>query len=225
MIVERAKKAEAVAKKQIDQQQDMLAIVDKAVGEGEALLNSTRQQQQKLDELMADADRHRETAASAAAMAKDVVDEAHKTLETLRNFDTEVESSKGDADAAVAKFPEVERLLEEAEAKLEEVKAGEMGEAGEEADKALEMLEEAKAEADKVANETSTLLDLADSAAAAALQADQLQLRVMQEDARLQKLENSTQDFVDKADEALQIAESTADVEDNYRRKAESALR
>jgi len=203
----------------------MLSIVKTAVTEGESLLNETRQRQQKMDEMMADADRHKQKAAKAAADATDIVDEAQRTLETLRNFDTEVENSKDDAEAAVASFPDVQRVIGEAEAEIERVRGGEMDRAAEDVDKSLEMLRESLQHTQQIANDTDKLRDLARDAADAAIAAEGLQKRAMDNETALRELENSTDSFVRKADEALQVAESVGPIEDAYKRKAENVMK
>ena len=224
-IVESARSQEDVARRQIEQQKEMLSIVKTAVTEGESLLNETRERQQKMDEMMADADRHKQKAAKAAADATDIVDEAQRTLETLRNFDTEVENSKDDAEAAVASFPEVQRVIGEAEAEIERVRGGEMDRAAEDVDKSLEMLRESLQHTQQIANDTEKLRDLARDAADAAIAAEGLQKRAMDNETALRELENSTDGFVRKADEALEVAESVGPIEDAYKRKAENVMK
>ena len=224
-IADNAQKELEVAERQIEQQKEMLSIVKQAVHDGETLLNETRLKQQKMDELMADADRHEQKALAAANEAKDIVDEAKTTLETLRNFDEEVASSKDDAATAVASFPEVKRVIEEAEAKLEEVRGGEIESAGEEVAKSAEMLEETLRLAQQVANDTGKLDRLGRDAAAAAIAAEDLQRRVMDNETALRKLENETEGFVQKAEETLEIAESVGPIEENYKRKAENVMK
>lgn len=224
-IVDNAHKEEEVANKQIKQQKEMLSIVKTAVNEGETLLNETLLRQQKLDELMADADRHEQKAGKAAADAKNIVDEAQNTLETLRNFDEEVASSKDDAEAAVNSFPEVRRVIEEAEDKMDEVRDGEMSRAAEDVDRSLETLLETLRHTQQIANDTEKLDELAKKAADAAVTAEDLQRRVMDNETALRGLENSTENFVQKADEALEIAESVGPIEEKYKRKAENVMK
>ena len=224
-IVDGARKEEDVAKRQIEQQKEMLSIVKSAVNDGETLLNETRLRQQQMDELMADADRHQQKALKAAADAKDIVDEAENTLTTLRNFDEEVANSQGDAEAAVASFPEVRRVIDEAEAKLAEVRGGEMNRAAEDVDRSVEMLDEALQNARQIANDTAKLEELARDAADAAIAAEDLQRRVMDNETALRKLENDTDNYVAKAEEALEVAESVGPIEDAYKRKTENVMK
>jgi len=223
-IIESARKEEDLSKRHIEQQQQLLAIVDKSVGEGEKLLNETKAQQQIIDELLADADRHKTAALEAATTAKDIVDEAQNTLKTLRNFDEEVENNRGDANAAVKLFPEVERLIKEAENKTKETKNGEMVKAEQEVSRSLEMLEEALKQTHEAANDTDKFADLSSKAVTVAMTAEHLHKQVIGNDTALKELEKSTDESILKANEALEVAEAVMPDLNDRRRKTEDLM-
>jgi len=68
----------------ISQHESLIVDVERQKSETESLLVRGYEQQQRTDELLADADAARDTARKAVAKAEDTLREANETLRTLR---------------------------------------------------------------------------------------------------------------------------------------------
>jgi len=73
----------------ISQHESLIIDVERQKSETETLLVRGYEQQQRTDELLADADAARDTARKAVAKAEDTLREANDTLRTLRGLATE----------------------------------------------------------------------------------------------------------------------------------------
>ncbi|GLH05167.1 Netrin-A [Gryllus bimaculatus] len=158
--------------------------------QADELLQAAIQQQQRLDELLADADAANDKASEAVRLGDKTLKEAQETLETLQEFDNQVQESKGQAEEALRLVPEIEELINEANEKTNGARRALEGaqltakNARDIAVKAQSVFaEQASQEADQIrrrANDTKLeavrLSDKADELAAnVALTADQMQ--------------------------------------------------
>jgi laminin gamma 1 len=123
------------------------------------LLEEAMRQQRVTDELLANTDAALERAKAAVAGGERVLEDAKQTLKTLKEFDATVQESRGRADDALKKVPEIDRLITDAEAKTgdaEQALEGALTDAIEARDVAKEaqrIAEKASDDADRIRGE------------------------------------------------------------------------
>nr|CAD7454512.1 unnamed protein product [Timema tahoe] len=102
---------------------EILANLDDQLDQSEDLLARGMEQQQLVDELLADVDAANSKADKAVQLGDKTLQEAQETLRTLqgqrcsKEFDNQVQESKGAAQNALDSVPEIQRLIADAENK------------------------------------------------------------------------------------------------------------
>ncbi|KAJ8300900.1 hypothetical protein KUTeg_022419 [Tegillarca granosa] len=135
---------------------DLLNDVTNQKINAEDLLADGVRQQQRVDELLAEVDVARSMARDAVEKAEKTLLEANQTLQTLLDFDKQVQQSKDKADEALRKIPEIEGQIEDAEKKTGEAQASLSG-AESDADMALKLAQQAQSTAQNASNEASRI--------------------------------------------------------------------
>jgi len=86
------------------------------------LLDRANMQQQVVDRRLADMDKHRAKALEAVDMGNNVLINAEKTLETLRDFENRVASNKDAAEQALTRIDEIKNTIKAATEKTDQAK-------------------------------------------------------------------------------------------------------
>ncbi|XP_011419247.3 laminin subunit gamma-1 [Magallana gigas] len=189
--------------------------------EAEGLLDSGIKNQQKVDELLAEVDVARTLAREAVARAEKTLAEANETLQILLGFNKQVEESKGKAQDAIKKIPDIENLIKRAENKTQEARDALSG-AESDANEALSLAQLAQVTATNASMEASRIRQDADSTKVRSTslkdQADMLFNEMSLTEQELAKYENQATidsqlaaDALGKADGAKNTAKKVSD--------------
>ncbi|OWF54908.1 laminin subunit gamma-1-like [Mizuhopecten yessoensis] len=197
------------AERLIQQNKQLLEDVDSQKGEANALLKSVMGKQQRIDELLAEVDAARAMAREAVDKAEKTLQEANNTLQTLLAFDKDVQNSKGEADAALQKIPQIQDMIQEAENKTKEASDALTG-AENDANMALSLARQAQDTAQNASQAASRIRAEADVTKDRAMdlkdEADNLAGQVNTTDVKLTNLESQADEDSRLIDEALQKA-------------------
>nr|CAD7262431.1 unnamed protein product [Timema shepardi] len=113
----RARKLKQDAEDLLKAHGEILVNLDDQLDQSEDLLARGMEQQQLVDELLADVDAANSKADKAVQLGDKTLQEAQETLRTLQEFDNQVQESKGAAQNALDSVPEIQRLIADAENK------------------------------------------------------------------------------------------------------------
>ncbi|XP_035213490.1 laminin subunit gamma-1-like [Stegodyphus dumicola] len=208
-LIKQAREIQSEVDAIMEEHQELLDKVAEEVKNSEDLLKAGEKQQQITDEMLATVDAAFAKAKQAVADAEKTLEDAKQTLETLRGFDELIRESKGRAEEAVRKIPEIERIIIEAVNKTLDVENALSGaqmdaiESREEAQAAKELAEEASAHANAISEgaentklEANKLSD----------QADELSLDVANTAGQLKEYEEQAENDEALTKEALERA-------------------
>ncbi|ESP04836.1 hypothetical protein LOTGIDRAFT_211656 [Lottia gigantea] len=208
-IKEEAGKIKSEAERLLEQNEQLLKDVAEKQGSAETKLDDGVRLQQRADELLAEVDAARATARNAVDLGEKTLKEANETLATLKGFDELVQESKGKANDALTKIPDIERTIKEAEDTTKEAQNALSGaeldaqEAYRLAQEAQSTAEDASEEASRIRNESNQTKD---KAIGLKEEADDLADDVSNADARLKDLETQADEDSSLSKEALENA-------------------
>ncbi|XP_013774278.1 laminin subunit gamma-1-like [Limulus polyphemus] len=208
-IIEEARKIRGNADGLIEDNQELMDKIEDQKSEAEELLAEGMRQQQIGDEMLADTDAALAKAKEAVASGDRTLEEANNTLDTLKKFDKLVKDSKDEADDALKKAPEIERLIEEAEEKTKDAEDALSG-AGKNAMFARDIAREAQKIAEQASDEADGIRKDADQtkdkAGQLRDQANDLAGEVAETADRMKDYENQADKDEELAEEALKRA-------------------
>lgn len=209
-IKDEAQEIKEKANELIEQNRDLMREVAKQKDEAVTKLNNGIRQQQIADELLADADVARAIARDAVAKATQIIRDANETLETLNEFDKNVQESKAEAEAALKKVPSIEQQIEEAEHKTRQAREN-LADAELDALMARDIAREAQNTAEMASEDAGDIKDEAGSTKQRAVElhteADRLSNDVSDAELRLKSLEDQASHDMMLAQQALQKAD------------------
>jgi len=103
------------ANRLIDEHRKLISEIHRQTFEANILIQRGTREQQKADELLADADAARDMARKAVEKAENLLREANSTLQILLEFDQKVRDSRAGAEEAMKKIPLIEQYIRQAE--------------------------------------------------------------------------------------------------------------
>ncbi|XP_054719317.1 laminin subunit gamma-1-like, partial [Uloborus diversus] len=208
-IIEEAKGIQERAAEIMDKHHDLLDRIEKQSEDAQDLLKAGEKQQQMTDEMLANVDVALSKARDAVAAGEKTLEDAKQTLATLKGFDELIKESKGKADEALTKIPDIKQIIIDAEDKTrsaEEALSGAKLDAIESRDEA-QRAEETAEEASRHANETLEGAEEAKNQANALRdQADELAVDVAKTAGVLREYENQAASDEALAKDALEQA-------------------
>ncbi|XP_071154854.1 laminin subunit gamma-1-like [Mytilus edulis] len=139
----------------------LLEDVSNQTRDATGMLKIGNEQQNRVDELLAEADAARQMARDATSRAEQTLKEASDTLRILLGFNQQVQENKDKADNALLRIPEIEAIIEEAEKKTMEAQDALSG-AESDADMSLKLAQQAQSTAQNASNEASRIRQEAD---------------------------------------------------------------
>jgi coxsackievirus/adenovirus receptor len=173
------------------------------------LLSEAKRQQQIADDMLIDVTSALSRANESIHSGENTLNEARKTLTTLKEFDGLVQDSKLKAQAALEKVNEIRRLIEEAEAKTEEAENALRG-ALQDAIEARDIAIEAQKIAEKASEDATRIRLEADQTKTRArnlkVEADTLTTKVDETSRRMKEYEDQAANDEKLAREALERA-------------------
>ncbi|KAH3798034.1 laminin subunit gamma-1-like [Dreissena polymorpha] len=177
--------------------------------EVQKLLDSGITHQQRADLLLSEVDAARAKALKAVETGEETLREANETLQTLLGFNQVVQDSRGKAEDALEKVPEIEANIREAEARTQEARDALSG-AGSDAAEALRIAQEAEKMAQGASDEASRIRQDAGQTKQKAEKllddADQLDKDVSDSKEQVDNLKLKADTDRDQTDNALQKA-------------------
>ncbi|XP_063244920.1 laminin subunit gamma-1 isoform X2 [Bacillus rossius redtenbacheri] len=127
IVTQEAERISEDADRLLEEHGDLLAGLEEQLAVSGDLLARGEEQQQAVDELLADVDAARAKAEGAVELGSRTLADAQLTLDTLQEFDKQVQDSKGAANEALKDVPEIKRLIAEAENKTRVAEAALQG--------------------------------------------------------------------------------------------------
>lgn len=121
-IIDEAKSAYKDANDILNSHSDLLNSTGTRLHDAKALFKDAERQQQIADRLLTDVDDALNQTKDAIKVGEDILDDAKKTLKTLKEFDLNVQSSKDNAKEALLRMPAIEQDINNANAQTDRAK-------------------------------------------------------------------------------------------------------
>lgn len=121
-IIDEAKRASKDAGEILDNHKDLLAKTGDRLSSAKELFQDAERQQEIADRLLSEVDLAYNETKEAIKKGENILEDAKNTLKTLKEFDQNVQASKGKADEALGRVSGIEKDINEAIGKTEDAK-------------------------------------------------------------------------------------------------------